>query len=161
MDQQRSFDFSFTLIFLFSNWYHAHLSIFWAISMQQSIVMNLLFKVIAWKMSKYKNWNRKMNNYLNKRGPLSLSITLILLFPTWYHAHLPTFWAISHVAVMYCDAATIQGVFHERWEWNFIGNRKMSQICNETGTFSLRFTLIFLFSNWYHRHHPRYWSSPT
>jgi hypothetical protein len=28
MYRHKSFDFSFTLIFLFSNWYHAHLPIF-------------------------------------------------------------------------------------------------------------------------------------
>jgi hypothetical protein len=90
---------------------------------------------------------------------LSLRVTLILLFPTWYHTHLPIFWVISHMAV-YCDDATIFGTFHGRWAWNCMWNRKMSQIFNETGPFSFRLTLIFLFSNWYHPHHPIYWVIP-
>ena len=68
---------------------------------------------------------------------------------------------LGHLSyTVYCDEATALGTFHEIREWNFIGNRKMSKICNETGPFNFRFTLIFLFSNWYLPHHPIYWDIP-
>ena len=55
------------------------------------------------------------------------------------------------------NGPAILGTLHGRYAWYSIWNRMMGHQRNKRGPFSFRFTLIFLFSNWYLPHHPIYW----